>query len=154
MNPSVIIEHKVTFSETDMAGVAHFSNYFKWMEQAEHALFEKLNLPPLESFPSSLAGWPKIGVSCQYESPLYFQDKIQIKLNIEEIKTHSIRYNCEFLKVEQNCKHPVARGIMTAVFANISNHNRLIKAIPIDKTRLTQLKHTSNKRPTNPAIEY
>jgi len=27
---------RVEFCETDMAGIVHFSNFYKWMEQCEH----------------------------------------------------------------------------------------------------------------------
>ena len=30
---------RVEFSETDMAGIVHFSNFFRYMEMAEHAYF-------------------------------------------------------------------------------------------------------------------
>ena len=35
---------KIEFSETDMAGLVHFSNYFRYMEVAERDFFESLGL--------------------------------------------------------------------------------------------------------------
>ncbi len=35
---------RVEFSETDMAGIMHYSNYFRFMETAEHAFFRSLGL--------------------------------------------------------------------------------------------------------------
>jgi hypothetical protein len=32
------------FSETDLAGIAHFANFFRWMEEAEHAYFRSVGL--------------------------------------------------------------------------------------------------------------
>ena len=32
-------EHRVEFFETDLAGIVHFANYYRFMEQAEHAFF-------------------------------------------------------------------------------------------------------------------
>ena len=32
----------VEFSETDMAGIVHFSNYCKYMEAAEHRFFRSI----------------------------------------------------------------------------------------------------------------
>ena len=34
----------VEFSDTDMAGIAHFSAFFRYMESAEHALLRSLGL--------------------------------------------------------------------------------------------------------------
>jgi len=38
------ISRRVQFAETDMAGVVHFSNYFRWMEEVEHAFFRSVGL--------------------------------------------------------------------------------------------------------------
>ena len=35
---------QVEFSETDMAGLMHFSNFFRFMESTEHAFFRSLGL--------------------------------------------------------------------------------------------------------------
>ena len=35
-------ERTVEFSETDMAGIVHYSNFFRYMESAEHAFFRAL----------------------------------------------------------------------------------------------------------------
>lgn len=37
-------KRRVEFRETDMAGIVHFSNFFAYMEQAEHALLRSLDL--------------------------------------------------------------------------------------------------------------
>ena len=36
------LTRRVEFSETDMAGIVHFSNFFRFMESAEHAFFRSL----------------------------------------------------------------------------------------------------------------
>jgi hypothetical protein len=33
---------RVQFSDTDMAGIVHFSNFFRYMERVEHAFFRSL----------------------------------------------------------------------------------------------------------------
>ena len=38
------IVREVEFSDTDMAGIMHFSNFFRFMEAAEHAFFRSLGL--------------------------------------------------------------------------------------------------------------
>ena len=36
------IRRRVEFSETDMAGIVHYSNFFRYMEAAEHEFFRAL----------------------------------------------------------------------------------------------------------------
>ena len=35
---------RVEFAETDMAGIVHYSNFFRYMETAEHGFFRSLGL--------------------------------------------------------------------------------------------------------------
>ena len=43
------IKRRVQFSETDMAGIMHFANYFRLMEEVEHA-FLRLRRELIEPF--------------------------------------------------------------------------------------------------------
>ena len=49
---------RVQFYETDAAGIVHFSWYFRYMEEAEHALWRAagLSVPP----PGGGVGWPRV----------------------------------------------------------------------------------------------
>lgn len=108
------LTYGVEFSETDMAGIVHFSNFFKYMERAEHAFYRSLGFsvvagkdadPPI--------GWPRVHASCDYRRPLKFEDELEIHLLVEEVKSRSIRYAFRFRKlndVEQ--PEEVARGSM------------------------------------------
>ena len=39
MAAGFVYTRRVVFYETDLAGVVHFSNYFRYMEEAEHAMW-------------------------------------------------------------------------------------------------------------------
>jgi acyl-CoA thioester hydrolase len=39
------VRRRVEFSETDMAGIVHYSNFFRYMEAAEHEFFRSLGSP-------------------------------------------------------------------------------------------------------------
>ena len=36
------VRRRVEFSETDMAGIVHYSNFFRYMETVEHAFYRSL----------------------------------------------------------------------------------------------------------------
>ena len=52
------LKRRVQFYETDMAGIVHFSWFFRYMEEAEHALWRAagLSIAP----PDSAIGWPRV----------------------------------------------------------------------------------------------
>ena len=44
-NSSIVFTGPVVLiAWTDMAGIVHFSNFYKWMEQCEHEFFRSLGL--------------------------------------------------------------------------------------------------------------
>ena len=58
------ILRRVEFSETDMAGIVHYSNFFRYMESAEHAFFRSLGLSvvdrPEHAPEGERVGWPRV----------------------------------------------------------------------------------------------
>jgi acyl-CoA thioester hydrolase len=83
---------RVQFYETDAAGIVHFSWFFRYMEEAEHALWRAagISIHP----PGSEIGWPRIGASCQFRRPLRFEDEFEVRLRIAEMTKRTIRYTC------------------------------------------------------------
>src|SRR4051794_1938674 len=49
---------RVAFAETDLAGIVHFSTFFRYMEEAEHALWRAAGLPVFQTMNN--AGWPRV----------------------------------------------------------------------------------------------
>ena len=84
----------VQFSDTDMAGIMHFANFFRFMERAEHAFFRSLGFTVMDAQvpKEERVGWPRIHASCDYVAPLRFEDEVEIELLVEEIRTRALRY--------------------------------------------------------------
>ena len=59
----------VEFFETDMAGIMHFSNFFRFMEAAEHAFYRSIGFSVDEEKSLGL-GWPRVKAECEYRHPL------------------------------------------------------------------------------------
>ena len=78
------------FSETDAAGIVHFSNYFRYFEDAEHALWRDagLSIHPERSE----IGWPRVSASCEYYRPLRFEQEFDVAVRIAEISKRTITY--------------------------------------------------------------
>jgi len=90
------ISRTVEFSETDMAGIMHFSNFFRWMEAAEAAFYRSLGLPLISFVPGEVVGWPRVAASCAYRAPLRFNDVVEVKLFIKKLTTRSVTYVFQF----------------------------------------------------------
>ncbi|HZV36710.1 MAG TPA: thioesterase family protein [Verrucomicrobiae bacterium] len=106
---------RVEFSETDMAGIVHFSNFFKYMETAEHGFFRALGHSVVMNQFDPPLGWPRVRAECEYRQPLRFEDEVEIHLLVSEKKSKSLSYIFKFRKLNGPAPVEVARGSLTVV---------------------------------------
>jgi YbgC/YbaW family acyl-CoA thioester hydrolase len=121
---------RVEFSETDMAGLMHFSNYFRFMETAEHAFFRALGLSIVPGPAESDVGWPRVHAQCDFKMPLHFQDEVEIHLLVREKKTKALTYLFKFRKLNASPPQEVARGALTVVCVRQEGGKMVACAIP------------------------
>lgn len=120
---------RVEFAETDMAGIMHFSNYFRFMEAAEHAFFRSLGLTVHRSDDSGMEGWARVHASCDYKAPLRYQDEVEVRVLVAEKQGKSITYLGEFRREGA----VVARGRWTVVCVRKGGDGQLRSApMPTD----------------------
>ena len=101
------ITRRVEFSETDAAGIVHYSNFFRYMEACEHAFFRSLGTSIVDK--SSGIGWPRVHASCDYRNPLHFEDEFTIALCVTSKTSKSLSYEFVFEKVDTK----IAQGNLT-----------------------------------------
>jgi YbgC/YbaW family acyl-CoA thioester hydrolase len=118
---------RVEFHDTDMAGIVHFANFFRYMESAEHAFLRSIGHPIHEKVGEAVIGWPRVNASCDYRSPARFGDVLTVRVTLEEIRTRAVRYGFAF-HVDPD-GDPVAAGTITAVCVEMRDDG--IKAVPI-----------------------
>src|SRR6188768_2934214 len=93
------LTRRVEFAETDMAGIVHFSNFFRMMEAAEHAFFRSLGASIHTHEAGNTVGWPRVSASCDFRRPLRFEEEVEIHLLITEVRSRSLRYLFIFRKL-------------------------------------------------------
>ena len=121
---------RVEFSETDMAGLMHFSNYFRFMETAEQGFFRSLGLSVFRSGDPPVS-WPRVHAECDYKIPLHFEDEVEIHLLVAEKKTKALTYAFKFRKLNAAPPVLVARGALTVVCVRLEADGRMTAcAIP------------------------
>jgi YbgC/YbaW family acyl-CoA thioester hydrolase len=103
------LRRRVQFYELDSAGIVHFSTYFRYMEEAEHALWREagLSIAP----PGAEVGFPRVSVACEYHRPLRFEDEFDVRIWIVAISEKSIRYACTLTRGVEK----IATGTLTVV---------------------------------------
>ena len=119
------ITHRVQFSETDLAGIMHFSNFFKLMEEVEHAFFRSLGLSVSMQHDDIHVGWPRVSASCEFFGPVKFEEEVELRLRVTRVGDKSFSYEVEFLMSGKR----VALGKITSVCCALDRGD--MRSIPI-----------------------
>ena len=121
------LRRRVHFYETDMAGIVHFSWFYRYMEEAEHALWREAGLSIAPA--GSEIGFPRVTASFDFHRPLRFEDEFEVRLTIAEITAKTIRYTANVIRSDTN----IATGSLTvACVRKIAGEPMRSMEIPAD----------------------
>ncbi|PYQ65801.1 MAG: 4-hydroxybenzoyl-CoA thioesterase [Acidobacteria bacterium] len=120
------IRRKVEYVDTDMSGIVHFSRFLVFMENAEHAFLAAIGTGVHFRHEGREISWPRVAVSCDYQSPARFGDVLEIHLRVIRKGTRSLTYGFEISRDGVT----LARGRSTCACCVIDDPGG-IKAIPI-----------------------
>ena len=137
---------RIEFPDTDMAGIAHFSRFFVFMEAAEHEFLRSLGTSVSTEWEGNKIGWPRLEASCEYFSPVRFEDVLDIHLSIIKKGTKSMTYRFEFSLGETK----IAHGKLSTVCC-ICNPGEPIRAIPMPNFFADQIQEAPKEENTNGA---
>lgn len=116
---------RVQFAETDMAGIAHFANFFRWMEEAEHAMFRAAGLSVQMHHDGVEISWPRVSVGCEFVRPVRFEDELTLRLRIVRLGEKSLNLEVDFMKDGER----IALGKSTSVCCEVGDGR--MRSIPI-----------------------
>jgi YbgC/YbaW family acyl-CoA thioester hydrolase len=125
MSAEFTYTRRVQFAETDMAGIAHFANFFRWMEEAEHAMFRSVGLSVQMQHDDVEISWPRVSVGCEFVRPVRFEDELSLRLRIVRLGEKSLNLEVEFTKGSER----IALGKSTSVCCEVGNGT--MRSIPI-----------------------
>jgi len=112
---------RIEFSETDMAGLVHFSNFFKYMETAERDFFEAAGVDLIRTKPGELVGWPRARAECKFSAPVRFGETIDIHLAVKAVKDRAIDFQFRILRHNPDgSRTQCGKGHMTTVLTELT----------------------------------
>jgi 4-hydroxybenzoyl-CoA thioesterase/acyl-CoA thioester hydrolase len=119
-------KRRVEFCDTDMAGLIHFANYFRYMESAEIEMLRSLGLSVTMAWEGQHISFPRVSASCDFVRPVRFEDLLDVVVSVRHLGRKSVTYGFEFFKGEEL----VARGQISAVCC------RLVPGKPIESIEI------------------
>lgn len=125
MPTQFVSRRHVEFCDTDLAGIVHFANYYRYMEQAEHEFFRSMGLVIHGTLPDgTVFGWPRVAASCSFKSPARYDEIIEIEVSVLRITSRSLTTGYEFKRGNDllatgemktaYCLIPVSGGLTSA----------------------------------------
>jgi acyl-CoA thioester hydrolase len=105
-------KRRVEFGDTDMAGIMHFSNFFRFMEAAETEFLRSLGISVSYRDEGRRFGFPRVAAACDYTRPARFEDVLDIAVTLEKIGSKSLTYRFDFARDGD----AIAVGRITSVF--------------------------------------
>jgi len=131
--PHAIYKRRVEFAETDAAGMAHFSVFFRYMEEAEHAAWRAAGLDIFERHEEQ--SWPRISARFDFKAPLRFQDEFEVRTEMGAVTRSTIQW----AHVLMRGKTVIGNGTVTAVCVK-KNPDGTMKSAPIPEEIVSRLR--------------
>ena len=107
-------QRRVEFSDTDMAGIMHYANFFRFMETAENGFYRSLGFSVVMKETDPRLGWPRVHASFDFHRALRFEDEFEIRIRIVAIDEGTISYSCVLSRGETR----IATGRFTIACAS------------------------------------
>lgn len=112
---------RVEFADTDMAGIVHFANFFRFMEAAEVEFLRSRGLSVSLPWEGQRLGFPRVAASCDYVKPATFEDVLDVAVTVAKVGRKSVTYAFEFSKGGE----VLARGQVSSVCCRVHDDHRL-----------------------------
>jgi YbgC/YbaW family acyl-CoA thioester hydrolase len=123
----------VEFAETDAARMVHFSMFFRYMEEAEHAVWRRAGLAIYQ--PDSSHTWPRISAQFDFKTPLEFEDEFEIRTEIAAVTRSTIKWAHTIMRGDSL----IGSGSVTAVYAR-KQPDGSMKSAAIDAAIISKLR--------------
>ena len=95
---SILVQRRIEWPDTDASGRWHNTAAFRFVEVAETALLERLDL--LDEIYGRL---PRVRIEADFKKLLVFRDLIDCSIRIVDVGNSSLTYDFEILKEDEVC---------------------------------------------------
>ena len=137
---------RVEFNETDLAGIVHFANFFRYMETVEHSFWRSLGTSVVMTQFDPPLGWPRVHAACDYKRPLRFEDTVEMHLRVVEKRARSLAFEIRFSRISPGPAEVVATGKLVVVCVQ-KNPDGTLQAVPLPEAIANQIEVAEAAQP-------
>ncbi len=114
----LVLEDRVRFVETDMMGVVHHANYFRWFEMGRVAYLREAGIRLTDLMADGYL-FPITDARCTYRASARFDEEILIKTDLVEVSRVKMVFAYQIRRKADNLLF--AEGFTQNVFTNQDN---------------------------------
>lgn len=140
---------RVEFNETDLAGIVHFTNFFRYMESVEHAFLRSLGHSVVMPGFNPPVGFPRVHASCDFKHPIRFEEMMELHLLVAEKRARSLAYEIRIRRIEPSPVVEIATGRLVVVCVCKGPDGRM-EAVPIPDSLASQIEAAPRELLTMP----
>jgi len=118
-------EIRVRYAETDKMGIVHHSNYLIWFEAGRSDLCRARGFSYTEMEERDDALMVVAETYVRYKSPAYYDDLLQVRTRVAEIRSRSIRFVYEVSRIADDTL--IAEGETLHL---VTDSSKKVKQIP------------------------
>ena len=86
---------RVQWGDTDAAGIVFFPNYYKWMDEATHALFSEIGFPTDKLLREYIA-IPLLETYCLFKKAVTYNVDLTVQTSVEFVKDKVFKISYRF----------------------------------------------------------
>lgn len=135
----ITVRDKVRFAETDMMGVVHHANYFRWFEIGRVEYLRQAGVYLLDLMANNIL-FPISDVSCQYRVSAKFDDTILIETTMAELSRVKMVFTHRIIREQDNTL--LAGGRTQNVF--VDNEGKILRLPAIYYDKLADIYEKEN----------
>jgi acyl-CoA thioester hydrolase len=104
---------RVRWVDTDVAGVMHYSNFFRYFEACEEEFYRSQGATLVQLREKYRIMLPRVEAHCVYKLPCKFDDLIEVVLTVREVGTKTVTYDFQTYRNEE--KQLAAEGYLKCI---------------------------------------
>ena len=113
--------------------MVHFSVFFRYMEEAEHAVWRRAGMDIFENHETR--SWPRISAGFDFKAPLRFQDEFEVHTEIGPLSRSTIQWAHVIMRGDA----VIGTGTVTAVYV-VKHRDGSMKSAEIPNEIVARLK--------------
>ena len=122
---------RVRWVDTDVAGVMHYSNFFRYFEACEQEFYRSIGATHGHLREKYKIMLPRVEAHCVYKVACKFDDLIEVVMKVREVADKTVTYDFQLYRKDEN--QLAAEGYLKCIAVDL---NWKVVQLPADVAKM------------------